>query len=118
MQPGSPIRLLPSQQYRHYFRMETPLVELIQDVFRLFEPQLGKSNPPAQFCLFGLDVLQLADGRMALVEINDRPNLHHTDEINRLVNQPMLHAMGRLLLGDKVDLPPARPFEELMFYEC
>ncbi len=93
--------------------------ELIQDVYRLFEAQLGHSNPPGAYCLFGLDVLQLADGRVALVEINDRPNLQHSDEINRLVNQPMLQAMGRLLLGDKVSSAPAvAGFEELMFYEC
>lgn len=118
MQPDTKIRLVPSMQYRHYFRMETPLVELIQDVWQLFEAQLGKSNPAGRFCLFGLDVLQLADGRVALIEINDRPNLQHTDEINRLVNQPMLQAMARLLLGDKVSCAPAKSFEELMFYEC
>jgi len=118
MQPDSPIRLVPSTQYRHYFRMETPLVELLQDVYHLFEAQLGKSNPAGHFCLFGLDVLQLADGRVALIEINDRPNLHHTDEVNRLVNKPMLQAMARVLLGDKVSSAAAKPFEELMFYEC
>jgi len=72
----------------------------------------------AHFCLFGLDVLKLADRRVALIEINDRPNLHHTDEVNRLVNQPMLQAMARVLLGDKVSSAAAKPFEELMFYEC
>lgn len=119
MQPDSSIRLVPSQHYRDYFRLEAPLIELIQDVYRLFEAQLGHSNPPGAYCLFGLDVLQLADGRVALVEINDRPNLQHSDEINRLVNQPMLQAMGRLLLGDKVSSAPAvAGFEELMFYEC
>lgn len=42
----------------------------------------------------------------------------HCDGTNRLVNQPMLQAMARLLLGDKVSSAPAKPFEELMFYEC
>jgi hypothetical protein len=118
MQPGSSIRLVASQDYRDYHRIEAPLVELVQDVFRLYEAQLGLSNPRGHFCLFGLDLLQLADGRVALVEINDRPNLHHTDEINQRINQPMLQAMSRLLLGDKVSFTPAKPFEELMFYEC
>lgn len=117
LQSDSKIRLIPSMEYRQYFKLEMPIIETIQDVFGLYGQELGKSNPPGSFCLFGIDLLQCADGRIALVEINDRPNMHHTRQANAQVNLPMLQALVSLLLPDKVSSRPGKQFDELMFYE-
>jgi hypothetical protein len=117
MEPGSEIRLLPSMDYRPYYKLELPIVETIQNVFGLYETELGKDNPPGTYCLFGLDFLHCQDGRVALIEINDRPNLHHNGRVNQLVNIPMLQAMVSLLLPEKAGPAPGKHFDELMFYE-
>jgi hypothetical protein len=44
-----------------------------------------------------VDLLVRKDHSVVLVEINDRPNLVHTDSINQNVNTPMLAAMAGIL---------------------
>lgn len=64
----------------------------ISDVFRVFSDRL-KYEKPQHYCLFGIDLLVRNDGSTVLIEINDRPNLAHTTQVNERVNIPMLQAM-------------------------
>lgn len=117
MKPDSRIQLLPSSDWRGYYRLELPIAEALQAVFALFESELGPVNAPEHFCLFGIDLIPTLDGRVAVVEINDRPNMAHTARVNKLVNEPMLRAMARLLMPERAGWVPGTPFDELMFYE-
>lgn len=117
LQPDSPIRLIPTREYRPWYKLELPIIETIQTVFGFYGKELGKSNPLGSYCLFGMDLLQCADGRINVIAINDRPTMTHLDHINTQVNQPMLQAMVQVLLPEKVSPKPATAFEELMFYE-
>lgn len=64
----------------------------IAQVFGVFSDRL-KYEKAQHYCLFGVDLLVRADGSTVLIEINDRPNLVHTDAVNQRVNVPMLQAM-------------------------
>src|SRR5690606_23140589 len=52
MQPDSRIRLLPSSEWRSYYRLELPMAEALQAIFALFAAELGAVNRPQDFCLF------------------------------------------------------------------
>lgn len=117
MQTDSEIKLIPSMDYRLYYKFEAPVIEVVQSVFSCFDRELGKHTVNGTYCLFGLDLLICNDGSVVLIEINDRPNFHHTDRVNSTVNQPMLQALCRLLLPDKVSSVKGKQFDELMFFE-
>ena len=117
MKADSRIHLLPSSDWRGYYRLELPIAEALQAVFALFEKELGQENAPQDYCIFGVDLLPTLDGRVALVEINDRPNMAHSARVNQLVNEPMLRALARQLMPQRVSWLPGTQFDELMFYE-
>lgn len=118
MEPQSGVKLVPTQDYYSWPKLEFAIVNLLQMVFSLYRPELGAANPPNHYCVFGIDLLPLQRERVVLIEINDRPNFVHTDAINQQVNQPMLQSMARLLLPDRIPAKRgAQAFEELMRYE-
>lgn len=117
MEPQSGVKLVPTQDYYSWPKLEFAIVNLLQMVFSLYRDELGPANPPNHYCVFGIDLLALQRERVALIEINDRPNLLHTDVVNQRVNQPMLQAMARLLLPERIpDKRSAQRFEELLHY--
>lgn len=116
MEPGSKVKLVPTQDYYSWPRLEFAIVNLLQMVFSLYGKELGRSRFPHEYCLFGVDLLALQRERVALIEINDRPNLLHTDAVNLQVNQPMLRAMAQILLPDHVAPQSGQQFEELLRY--
>lgn len=113
---GSKVKLVPTQDYYSWPRLEFAIVNLLQMVFSLYAKELSVPGSPNEYCLFGVDLLALQRERVALIEINDRPNLQHTDAVNLRVNQPMLQAMARLLLPDSITGHSGQQFEELLRY--
>jgi len=116
----SDVQLLPTRYYTGYRVLEPTLVDLLQKVFGMFAPELDETRNGNSYCLFGLDLLVLADHQVALLEINDRPSFTHTHKINQDVNQPMVQAMSAVLMPQfiqgKLDRKALR-FEELCFFE-
>ena len=103
MDADSPVSMIRfSQVSGHELLLEDAASRLLP-IFRCFADELIPE--PDRFCLFGIDYLPRADGTMALIEINDRPNMMHTDDINRSVNSPMIEAMVCQIAGERLNLP-------------
>jgi hypothetical protein len=96
MDPASGLRLLPASELPQWDTIMQNSAQTLTEIFSVFRDRL-KHEQDRHFCLFGLDLLVRSDYSVVLVEINDRPNLVHTGQINRGVNIPMLAAMAGTL---------------------
>ncbi len=96
MDPDSPVTSLTSDDYPDYPDVRERLAQLALETFRVFADLL-KHEPPDRYCLFGIDALVRSDHSGVIVEINDRPNIVHTRNVNEGVNIPMIRAMYCIL---------------------
>jgi prolyl 4-hydroxylase len=99
MDPASGLRLLVASHLPQWKSILQNSAATLTRVFEVFRDRL-RHEQDRHFCLFGVDLLVREDYSVVLVEINDRPNLVHTDRINKSVNIPMLAAMAGILNPD------------------
>lgn len=95
----SPVRLLPLSALADSAARLDAAAARLREAFAVFRDRL-KYERHNEYCLFGVDILIRPSGAAVLVEINDRPNLVHTAQINQQVNVPMLRAMAEQLNPD------------------
>lgn len=96
MRADSPVKMLAFSDYQHY---STVLENLKLTVAMSFLPFRDKllDGRDSTYCLFGVDILVESSLNTVLVEINDRPNLVHTQAINNHVSVPVIQAMMAVL---------------------
>jgi prolyl 4-hydroxylase len=113
--PGAEVKMLPSIEYAGYGAVMDAMMAVTRNAFAAFASELS-CDDPSRYCIFGLDFLQTADGRVALVEINDRPNFVHTKRINEAVNSRMVEALLQVLMPEFVTAPLASRFHPVLRY--
>ena len=96
MDPDSPVTMYTPSVFPQYEEVLPGCAELALWSFRVFGDFL-KYEPAGRYCLFGIDVLIRSDLTAVIVEINDRPNIVHTKEINQGINIPMVRALYAIL---------------------
>lgn|GEM_PF-1187051 len=96
LQPESGIELIQFSRLSDAAAILAHAANTLSNNFRAFSNRL-KYERDTHYCLFGVDLLVRENLHTVLVEINDRPNLVHSQEINREVNIPMLQAMVLLM---------------------
>lgn len=86
-------------------------------IFQAFS-HLLKDEEFDTYCLFGIDMLVRENMSPVLIEINDRPNLVHSNVVNARVNIPAIQAMYYVLNPDYSDSLPegSRKFELISSY--
>lgn len=90
--PESTVRLEAFREHPDSPRIFERLEESVASVFEVFMPTLSKGAANS-YCVFGVDFLVTSTHDVVLIEINDRPNMLHTHEINNKVNIPMLQSL-------------------------
>tara|TARA_R110001599_G_scaffold272808_1_gene474040 strand:+ start:706 stop:1632 length:927 start_codon:yes stop_codon:yes gene_type:complete len=90
-QVGSKVKLECFRKLSNYEYIYNNIKNSISDVLGIFMNTLNCGDKNS-YCIFSLDYLVTKALDVLLIEINDRPNLIHTTEINQKVNIPMLQA--------------------------
>ncbi|PCI77617.1 MAG: hypothetical protein COB20_07850 [SAR86 cluster bacterium] len=106
------IELSPFSDAPFYGEAMTNIRVSIASIFQSFK-ELLKHEEGNAYCLFGIDMLVRENMSSILIEINDRPNLIHTNIVNTRVNIPAIQAMYCVLNPDCCDHLPsgAKEFE-------
>lgn len=99
-EPGTKIQMKPFSTYYLYVPFMIDIAHTAPRIFQSFSDLLSADS--SRYCLFGLDYLCRQNGTVALVEVNDRPNLLHTNEINQKINIEMIRDMVVLITKNKV----------------
>jgi prolyl 4-hydroxylase len=97
--PGSTVEMRPFSSYHLYLPFMINIAETAPRIFQAFSDLLDGDS--SRYCLFGLDYLCRKNRTVALVEINDRPNLLHTHAINQNINIEMIRDMVVLMTQKK-----------------
>jgi hypothetical protein len=96
----SEVKMVLFSEYRHYTEVLVKLAGLVQNAFSVFKQQFDQADTNA-YCLFGVDVLVDDNINPILIEVNDRPNLVHSDFINQEINVPLIEAMLSIMFPDQ-----------------
>lgn len=109
---GSKVQMKPFSTYHLYVPFMINIAHTAPQIFQSFGDLLSADS--SRYCLFGLDYLCRQNKTVALIEVNDRPNLLHTNEINQKINIEMIRDMVVLIaknkLGDRFRDYPQRFF--------
>lgn len=97
--PGSKVEMRPFSSYHLYLPFMVNIAETAPRIFQAFSDLLDGDS--SRYCLFGLDYLCRNNRTVALIEINDRPNLLHTDAINQNINIEMIRDLVVLITQKK-----------------
>ena len=97
--PNSQVQMKPFSTYHLYLPFMMNIAKTAPQFFQVFSDLLMADA--SQYCLFGLDYLCRQNQTVALIEINDRPNLLHTTEINQKINIEMIRDMVVLITQNK-----------------
>ena len=89
--PDKAVYMLRLSEYEHYTQVLPKMEKVVCESFSPFKTYL--KSGAMEYCLFGIDLLITEDLNVALIEINDRPNLKHSTEINETVNVGMIRSM-------------------------
>jgi hypothetical protein len=65
--------------------------------------QLRRECPEARYALLGIDGIPCMDGKVRMIEINNFPNMIHTQNINESVNIPMLASVMLKIVTNTLD---------------
>lgn len=95
----SKVQMKPFSTYPLYLPFMINIAQTAPRIFQAFSDLLSGNS--FHYCLFGLDYLCRKNRTVALIEINDRPNLLHTQEINQKVNIEMIRDMVVLITQNK-----------------
>lgn len=97
--PHSKVQMKPFSTYPLYLPFMINIAQTAPRIFQAFSELLTADS--FHYCLFGVDYLCRKNRTVALIEINDRPNLLHTPEINQKVNIEMIRDMVVLITQNK-----------------
>jgi len=86
------VKLEKFSDHPHYGSLLGKIEQQVADIFQIYLESLSQSADKA-YCIFGVDVLVRRSLEPVIIEINDRPNFVHNNDINQNVNVPMLQAM-------------------------
>ncbi len=113
----SPVKMLAFSQYQHYSKVLENLKLTVAMSFLPFRDKL-LDGCHSTYCLFGVDILVESSLDTVLVEINDRPNLVHTQTINNQVSIPVIQAMLAVMAPNvsKKGMRVAARFVEVLHY--
>lgn len=96
--PNSSVQMRPFSTYHKYLTFMIEISKSAPNIFQLFADTLSDSE--YRYCLFGVDYLCKNNGHVALIEVNDRPNLFHTKEINQKINIEMIRDLVVLVTNN------------------
>ncbi len=96
LDPASGIELIELKEIANASTILANAARMLSKILPVFRDRF-RFEPDTQYCLFGVDVLVRDNLECVLVEVNDRPNLVHSQEINERVNVPMLQALVETL---------------------
>jgi hypothetical protein len=96
----SEVNMVLFSEYRHYAEVLVKLAGLVQNAFSVFKQPFDQADTNA-YCLFGVDVLVDDSINPVLIEVNNRPNLVHSDFISQEINVPWIEAMLSIMFPDK-----------------
>ncbi len=86
------VKLEKFSDHPHYQALLGKIEHKVAEVFQIYLSSLSQSSESA-YCIFGVDILVRESLEPVIIEINDRPNFVHNQDINQNVNVPMLQAM-------------------------
>ncbi|MCB1665065.1 MAG: hypothetical protein KDI28_04760 [Pseudomonadales bacterium] len=105
----SEVKMLKLSQHPLYLAVMESLKHTLGRAFKAFLTLLNQGAPNS-YCLFGIDLLLEESLNAVLIEVNDRPNIAHTPQINSAVSVPLVQAMAALLMPTlEPGLPWPRP---------
>lgn len=112
MKRRSDVKLTPFSDAPFYDEALANIKVSLANIFQSFKEQL-KIKDVNTYCLFGIDMLVRENMSPVLIEINDRPNLIHSNVVSARVNVPAIQAMYCILNPDYRDHFPkaAKKFE-------
>lgn len=99
-EPNSKVQMKPFSTYHLYVPLMVNIAHTAPQIFQSFSDLLEADS--SRYCLFGLDYLCRQNRTVALIEVNDRPNLLHTNEINQKINIEMIRDMVVLITKNKL----------------
>lgn len=101
-QPDSLIKLIPGHFLSGYRRYLSSIAHVARRMEPLLRPIIDATDAHT-YMLLGADIIPTADGGMKLIEVNNYPNLIHTQDINTEVNIPMIVGMMQRVMFNAAD---------------
>ena len=91
-QKNSRVRLLPLFEIDNKKIWQTALLNVTKGIHVLLKPICDLTNSNT-YSLLGIDGIPCSDGTVKIIEINNYPNMNHTQDINATVNVPVISSL-------------------------
>lgn len=91
-QRDSRVRLLPLFKIDNYKIWQNALLKALKGIYVMLKP-ISDLTDYNTYSLLGIDGIPCSDETVKIIEINNYPNMNHTQEINTTVNIPVISSL-------------------------